>query len=271
MSSKLPAIPGNAPELVKRDPVIQNALKPSIRELLQAENGDALILAKIGEAFLQQHTINGAKTAEKYTDQDVTNVQRQVFEKLVRNFQNLSLHEILYAFKQGMSGEYGEPYYFSAMAVNHWLKSYDDKERKKSMREYNRALQKQADEIKPEPSETEQNQMRREIFERFACWITAIEDENKNAIMSGQFKKEHVPVPMHIPYWYQKLVDLNLMGEPSTEDKNRYYEKAIEQTRPGEHQKQEAIQKAKGWFVRDHVYKWIINDTPYRAYLLAKI
>jgi hypothetical protein len=235
--------------------------------MLSNENADALILAKIGEAFLKQHTINGAKTAERYTDTDVKDVQRHVYEILLSKYSNLSMKEILYAFKRGMAGEYGEPVYFSVRAVNHWISEYIEKERKPSMRDYNKAIQQQADSIAQEPTTEEREEVRKEIFKTFADWIDKQGREVSEDIELGIFKPESINMPMHSPYWYEKLIDRGLMPEPSTEKKNVYFEKALSLTKQVKNQKDFAIIKAKGWFVRDQVFEWIINDSKYRELL----
>ena len=265
MSKLLPSIPQGAPPEVHNDPGLKRILNPSIREVLEQSNGDVKILALIGNAFKQQHTYNGAKTAERYTDKDVSDVQVHVFEVLVKSYKNLTIEEIIHVFKSGMCGDYGDNAFFSARAVNDWLKLYTETERKKSMRLLIKAREKQADQIRPEPTEEERKQMQAELLEGFAKWIDKVRSECSELIESNTFSNRSVPSPQYGQFWYKKLIELGLMKEPETEDKNKYYELAIERTPLGDKQKGNAITKSKGWLVRDQVYDWIINDAPVRT------
>jgi len=265
MSTLLPAIPQNAPPEVQNDPIIKQFLKPSIKQILQGQNGDASILAKIGEAFSQQHTFNGAKTVDKYSEEDIARVQANVFEVIQKKYINYSLHEILYAFKCGMSGQYGEPIYFNTVSVNHWLAQYTETERKKSKREYYKALQKQADEIKPEPTEEERKQLQKGLLNGLANWIDKVQSECSELIQIGKFKPESISPHQYGHWWYKKLIELELMEEPTVVDRNTFYQKAIEQTKPGKGQHETAIMKAKNWLFRRQIYEWIKEDKPYRT------
>ena len=265
MSSLLPSIPQNAPIEVQKDRILKNILQPSIREVLQQQNGDAIILEMIEKAFRNQKSYNGAKTFETYTEEERRDVQVHVFETIVTKYKNLSINEIIYVFKSGMSGDYGDNVYFSARSVNHWLREYSDNERKKSMRAYNQALQKQADAIKPEPTEAEKLQLQKDLLEGLANWIDRQQSGCSEFITLGKFQPECIDTHQYGHWWYKKLIELNLMQEPSVFDRNKYYQKALERIRPGAKQNEQEIIKAKGWLFKRQIYEWIKEDTPYRS------
>ena len=265
MSSLLPSIPQNAPKEVQKDPILKNILQPSIREVLQQQNGDALILEMIEKAFRNQKSFNGVKTFETYTEEERRDVQIHVFETITTKYKNLSINEIIYVFKSGMSGDYGDNVYFSARSVNHWLREYSENERKKSMRAYNQALQKQAEAIKPEPTAEEKLQLQKDLLEGLANWIDKQQSLCSEWIQQGKFQAKCIEDHQYGHFWYRKLIDLGLMPEPSVLDRNTYFQKAMETTRPGDKQSEKAIMKAKGWFFKRQVYEWIKEDAPYRS------
>jgi hypothetical protein len=219
----------------------------------------------IEKAFRNQKSFNGAKTFETYTKEERRDVQVHVFETIITKYKNLSINEIIYSIKSGMRGDYGDDVYFSNRSVNYWLREYSENERKKSMRAYNQALQKQADAIKPEPTEAEKLQLQKDSLEGLANWIDKQQSLCSEFISLGKFQPECIDTHQYGHWWYKKLIELNLMQEPSVVDRNTYYQKALKRTSSGPKKNEKAIMKAKAWLFRRQIYEWIKEDAPYRS------
>lgn len=266
--------------------IIRNSLASEpIGQLVKRENGDAALLIVIGEAFATQHTFNGAKTAERYSESDIADVQINVL-KIVGEYGFLTIEELREVFKNGMTGAYGDDrVYFSALSVRHWLNEYN-KERREVMK---RAAIEAEDENNNEPSAQEKEAATKAAFNVFVKWIDKQHAAFKEQIYSGTFSAAMIPAPVAGPYWYKRLLSLGHLDEPLPDKKKQYFEAAklevIQEIREdnrrrripqfvdadSEEVKIRARNLAMAWCVRDCVYNWLINDANYEKELLTSI
>ena len=267
----------SAPEGIKR------TLDITVREVLSHQEGPTKISKIIAGAFAKQHVYNNARTSERFTQEETGEIVYNCY-KIVSQYKYLTIEEIEYIFKQGMTGAYGEDVYFSAKAVRSWISTYCSKERPELIKNRYKKIE-HLNNAPKEISAEEQKQMRYSTFKRFCEFLESEHQKSYEMILEGEFKASNIGICLTPDYWYNKFIELGLISEPSTEEKN----KAVEENRlyaaeiinrrgfdkksmtniHGDDVTQHAITLAKWSFVRDKIYYWFMNDQPYKKIIMA--
>lgn len=277
-------------QLIKQSASMTEAMKRfdgvKIRMFIQEPSGKAQLLAKISAAFSFQHTLNGARSSEKYTDQDIAMLQTNVYEIITESYLNLTVEEVFYSFKKGMSGGYGDDIYFSARNTRLWLNAYIDQERVKLAKQSAKNLE--AMNRPPEITEAEKNQARKAMFKVFCDFLDKQYLSSTDRLKEGAFCTSDVNMCIGPTYWYDKFIEFGLMDEPSTEDKNKIYAESMNKAesivissngilRPSlsTHQSgkvhDNAVILSKWYFVQETIGEWFKKGVDYKGLLMGSI
>jgi hypothetical protein len=257
--------------------IIENASQSPLAKYNNPD-GRSEIMSLIGTTLSFQHTINGVRTNDNLTPEEIT-MQKGAILSVVFRYGFLTKKELEFIFSRGMVGEYGErDIFFNARSVNLWIRKYIEEHRKQALAANARSLQD--DFTPPEPTDEEKSESAKAAWKRLIEYAEKCHNQAKEILLEGSFKPEALPPITGSEYYYRKLIEKGLLEEPTKERKlevmNKHKLQAIDelQKRDGRHidtSNPEIVTVCKrlamAYFVKELLSVWFLQDEDFRTML----
>lgn len=264
-------------------PGLQMIQGQKFRQELTTLEGKQRLKGQLLKLFALQHTLNGARSVDKYEPEEIALVVKEIQTMIQDKYLNLTLDELVHICKKGMTGAYNDKVYFSAMAVRSWIEEYLKTERLKLGKELNRIRSEQNDRPK-ELTEEEKQKSKEFMFKTFLDFLDMEHQKWQERPANQKRMAEKLNICVAPSYWYHKMIQLGLMEEPSAKEKTRIFEMHIEPAKlllkerglvlsptvgniPNDKINDNAIILAKWYFVRAVIHQWFEKGVDYRQIL----
>ena len=180
-----------APSLnVREQRIVKAAHSLRCIDLIHQKKSD--VVKELTAALNRMQAVAGfRKITEAETDLQAKIINAMV--DIIKRFKWLRIDELRFLLHEGMIGEYGEFHSLDARTLNSWIKSYNEKERQKSLKKQQEFSNQQASLEEESRKKKEHEQAMKALRESFIATYEWLQIEYSEAIDAGTLVYSDIP------------------------------------------------------------------------------